>query len=103
MITELVPNKTYFQGNTQYPFFSKRMCTGVNTDGTFNTNESKRYATVNLALSHWCQTKDEAVLDMVQYFLSFDKDKLSGKAQIYKDFYYAMEEYSAEHYPELFL
>lgn len=101
MITELIPNKTYFQGIARPPFFKEESCVAVNDDGTYATAEYSRYATVSGALERWCETKEEAIRDMIEsYYKRYHGKDMSGKADIYQDYVRDIQPFILENYPE---
>ena len=101
MIEKLIPNVTYYCGNSKPPFYTEQSCIALNEDGTYATKEHKRYSVTTHAESSWCYTKEEAVRDMIGYYIEQFKDKdVSGKAVVYIEFVKAIEPHIKKHYPE---
>lgn len=104
MIQEINFNQIYYEGSTVPPFYTERTATNCNDDGTYSTKEHPRQGVTSTALSHWHETKEEAIKNMMDYYFErFFKTDNSQLADIYQQFDKDMSEYIKENYPELFL
>lgn len=86
--------------NTNPPFYSKESCTAINSDGTYSIKGSKRYATSSYAIDNWCETKEEAIQNSIDYYLTFNSDDIKSIAEVYQSFVSKMHEYLVENRPE---
>lgn len=102
MIKELIPNKIYYRGNTKPPFYTEEMATVINDDGTFGDATHPRINTIEIALKYWCETKEEAVENMISYYFTLRnyKEDFNNKSDVYRDFVNDMKEYLIKQHPE---
>lgn len=104
MISEIIPNKVYYKASSDHPFYIEVSAVKVNDDDTYATKEHPRYAVASTVLKYWCETKDEAIQDQIDYYIErvYKKD-MSGKADVYQEFSKNMAGYIKENRPEYFL
>lgn len=100
MIELIKTNRLYYSGRTIYPFYSVEICESINGDGTINCNGIYRYMTNQTALNNWCETEEEAVQKMINYWLSFKGKDMSELADVYQNFVRDMNAYISVHRPE---
>ena len=101
MIKNIVVGKTYFMSNGNPPFYTSEICEGLNDDGTYSQNGSKRYSTISGALDHWCLTKEEAQLNMVEWYIKdFHGRDVSGKHESYQKLCKDILPFVEKEYPE---
>ncbi len=104
MITEIIPGQIYYQGYANPPFYKEVNCLKVNDDATIDTKDSKRWCTTRLVMGTWCETKEEAISEQVNYyFKEFHDVDMSNKADVYQDFVKNMKKYTKIHNPEYWL